>query len=39
MLLSEMVTDLCHTEVGGVSIPIGSQAVLQGSLLALQGVH
>jgi len=33
------MADLCHAEVRGVSIPVGSQAVLQGDLLALQGVH
>lgn len=33
------MADLCHAEVGGVSIPVGSQAVLQGNLLALQSVH
>lgn len=34
-----MMADLCHAEVGGVRIPVGSQAVLQGNLLTLQGVH
>lgn len=33
------MADLCHAEVGGVSIPVGSQAVLQGKLLTLQGIH
>lgn len=34
-----MMTYLCHAEVGGVGIPVGSQAVLQGNFLTLQGVH
>lgn len=33
------MADLCHTEIGRVGIPISPQAVLQGNLLALQGVH
>ena len=33
------MADLCHTEVGGVGIPVGSKTVLQGNLLALQGIH
>lgn len=33
------MTDLCHTEVGGVGIPVGSQAVFKGNFLTLQGVH
>lgn len=33
------MADLCHAEIGRVGIPVGSQAVLQGNLLALQGVH
>jgi len=33
------MADLRHAEVGGVCVPVGSQAVLQGDLLALQGVH
>lgn len=39
MRWSEIKADLCHAEVGGVGIPVSSQAVLQGNLLALQGVH
>lgn len=33
------MADLCHAEVGGVGVAIGSEAVLEGNLLALQGVH
>lgn len=33
------MADLCHAEVGRVGIPVSSQTVLQGNLLALQGVH
>lgn len=34
-----MIADLCHTEVGRASIPVGSQTVFQSNFLALQGVH
>lgn len=33
------MADLCHAEVGGISVPICSQAVFQGNFLALQGIH
>lgn len=32
-------SNLCYAEVRGVGAPVGPQAVLQGDLLALQGVH
>jgi len=34
-----MMSHLCYAEVGGVCVPVGSQAVLQRNLLALEGVH
>lgn len=33
------MTDLGHAEVGRVGVAVCSQAVLEGNLLALQGVH
>lgn len=33
------MADLRHAEVGRVGVAVSSEAVLQGNLLALQGVH
>lgn len=33
------MADLCHAEVGRVGVAVGSEAVLQSNLLALQSVH
>lgn len=35
----KITADLCHAEVGRVGVAVGSEAVLQGDLLALQRVH